>query len=336
MIALLAGGACSLAGPLNPSAVPANAKWFAHMDVEAAVKSKMGSFLRENKALFRIEGLDAVERDLGFDPLKEVRGVTIFSSSSLGEDEEEPTLVAATSALVEQKAEELSAKQPGFRKVSSAGLTYFSWDDDDETKYAAVLPGKGADERLVVFAPDEAGLRAAAAVVSGKKPGLAANSPLLATAPRAGSFLYGAVSSIKAEQEEGDPGAAVLRQSERGTLDVGEAGDEMFADLTLAAKGEKEAANIGQVAGGLLALGRMVAGEDPDMKPLVEAANAITISVEGRNVMLRGRYPVEKASAALKAMAHKAQEHEHEHGEHHGEKHGRGRERKHEGGNPKE
>lgn len=326
--------ASGIASPFDPSVAPPRAKWIVHVDVEAMQGSETGRFILANKQMLDIDADDIEEmnRILQLNMERDLKGFTVYNGSQ-GEHDD-AIGVATFSAEVEKQAERLAKEAPTFKKVVDGDFTYFSWIDQEEVRCAVILPSKGgAALRTVVITPDVASLREAAAVVSGKSPSIGADSPLLARKPGPGSVIF--ASAVEFPRDHEDDMARVLQQAQGGALDIGEANGEIFADLIVRAGKPQEAADIAQVGNGLMALGRMMGAEDPNTKRISELLSGVTITVEGSNVVVKGRYPAAKAVEALReaAKARAADEdNDGEHDHHHGK---RGRKGNHEGEKPK-
>ncbi len=88
-ISVLLGAAvipAALAGPLDPAVVDRNAGWMVHIDMEAALSSRVGGHMhakvmKEDPQLFAV-----IEHDLGMNPTKAVKGVTMYGER-MGADE---------------------------------------------------------------------------------------------------------------------------------------------------------------------------------------------------------------------------------------------------------
>ncbi len=331
---LALGLAPGVASPFDPSVAPAAVKWIAHVDVEAMQASEAGRFILANKQMLDIDADDIEEmnRILQLNMERDLKGFTVYNGS--GGERDDAIGVATFSAEVEKQAERLAREAPTFKKVVDGDFTYFSWIDQEEVRCAAILPSKGgAALRTVVITPDAASLREAAAVVAGKSPSIAADSPLLSRRPAPGSVIF--ASAIEFPRERGDDMARVLQQAQGGTLDIGETNGEIFGDLVVRAGKPQAAGDIAQVGNGLMALGRMMGAEDPETKRLADALSAITITVEGSNVVVKARYPAAKAVEALRQAADARaadEDNDGEHHQHHGKK---GRKGNHEGEKPK-
>lgn len=329
-VALCAGAA----SPLDPSVAPPRVTWIVHVDVEAMQASETGRFILANKQMLDIDAddLEEMNRILQLDMERDLKGFTVYNGPEGGEDD--AIAVATFSAEVEKQAERLAKEAPTFKKVVDGDFTYFSWVDKDEVRCAAILPSRaGAGLRSVVIAADAPSLREAAAVVSGKSPSIGADSPLLARKPAPGSVIFATASEFPRGDE--DDMARVLQQAQGGAVDIGEANGEVFGDIIVRAGEAKAAADIAQVGNGLMALGRMMGAEDPATKPMANLLSAITITVEGSNVVVKGRYPAVKAVEAMREMAKAREADEGDDGEHHGHHGKEGRKGNHGGGKPK-
>ncbi len=296
-VALISGPAAN-AGPLNKAWVGRDAQWVAHVDVEAGLASTLGRYVTTHREELKLEGLEEIKKELGIDPLADIKSLTIYGSASDGSD---GIAVIHTTAAVEQMIVKLRQKEKSLTTVSVDGMTLYTWNDHGMTRFAQVRPASDAADRIVIVGADKDRLLGGIAVLEGKAAGLAAAAEgPMSTDPKAGSFMFAAMNKLP------DSEAAPLRHAKSIVMDMGEADKEIYADLQVNTLTAQDAANMMQVMQGGLALARMAASSDPEHPELREIsalADGITISTDESRISAKFRYSAEKITSCLQGLA---------------------------------
>ncbi len=294
-----AGGAA--AGPVNKAWIGADAKWYVHVDAEAAVGSALGQFVVANRGRLGLEGMDGL-RALGIDPFKDVKGVTIYDTD---ENPEHAVVVASTTAAVEQLMDMLRS-DPATRTMEIEGHTLVAFDDNGKAQYWHVRPGATPDTRLVVMSDEWKVVTDALKVVDGGSSSLARIGPgsPLAGEAGSGSIVFVRASELPAPVKNNpDPNASALLSQVGGVqLDVGERDGEIYGDALLFTSSGENAANMSQVAQGLLALGRMITKDNADLAPVSAVLGATKVEPSDRQLKVSFRFPSKKVVDAVESM----------------------------------
>ena len=293
-------GAAALAGPLDKAVVPRGAQWVFHLDAEAGWASTMGRYIVDHRADLDLEELDRVKQETGIDPVKDIKGVTVYGT---GPAECDGVAVIYASAAVDQMvARMLETKEDGIRQTDVEGYKVLTWTEDEKPRYAQVRPdGEG---RLVIAASDAAHLLLGIHVLEGKERSLKGEqSGLGAAAPGPGSIVFASASHLP------DAEALPFQHAEGLTLDAGETAHEIYADLRVTAKSTEEATNMSQVAMGAIAMARMLANNNPEYKDAVQLLNGVSVVCEQREVVGKFRISSDQVGAALAAMSEKGRPH---------------------------
>lgn len=323
-VALVVGAAAGVrasAAPFDPKVVGKGAAWVVHVDVEAAVASAIGKHLLKNQdALEFDEAFGEMRGELGIDPEKDVFSITVYGAEPEDEDVE-PTLVVVGSETIETQAIKLAEKHEEMRKETIEGLTVYTVDHDGDPMSVIVAPGPAANRRYLVTADTKERALWALKVVQGKAERITGEG----LAPRSGSIVFGAATNMLRDLDF-EPASNVLQHAEGGTIDIGEAGADIYADLTVKAGSEQAAKDMTQVVSGLLAMGRMMVGENPEMQPLLEAAASIAPEAQGNTMRIQWKFPSAKACEAFDKMI---KDHHEDHDDHdHEERHERSKREK--------
>jgi hypothetical protein len=307
------------AGSLQKSRVAADAQWLAHIDVEGLISSDIAQFVinqaHDADAHFDVDldELNGIKEQLGIDPFKDIKDVTVYGN---GNPETEPTFIAifSTTAAVDNFLESLKAQGPGYKQFEAGGLTVQSIDDEHGgTLFFHVQGGPTSEDRTIVVSKDAERLVRGVNLVQGKGANLAAApNPALTHSPQPGSFMFAAAQGLPWMQgDEDDPSSALVRDAESLVFDAGAMGDETFMSMALTSKKAEDATNVADMVRGLLAMGKMAAGSEPELAPFKATINAVRITSEGDRVAINMRQKTSELIEALKSAAAADEDDEH-------------------------
>lgn len=297
-VAVGALGGATAAGPVNKNWIAANATWYVHLDAEAAVNSSLGQFVVNNRGRLGLEGIAGL-RDLGIDPFKDIKSVTIYDTD---DDPEHAVVVASTTSAVEHLMDLLKS-DPATRSMSVDGHALLAFDDKGKTQFWHVRAGETPDARVVFMSDDWRTVTDAVKVASGDRSSLAragAGAPL-AGEPGSGSILFIRAAELPRNvRENPDPNASALLGQVGGVqLDLGERAGEVYGDAQFYTASAEDAQNMSQVAQGLLALGRMITKNNPDLAPIGAALAAVRVEPQERQLKVNIRFAARQAVEAL-------------------------------------
>ena len=299
--ALAVCAAAAAAGPVNKSWIAADATWYVHVDSEAAVNSGLGKFVVANRGRLGLEGMDGL-RALGIDPFKDVKGVTIYDTD---DNPEHAVVVASTTAAIEQLIDMLKT-DPATRTMTVENHSIIAFDDKGKTQYWHVRPGEAPDTRVVFISDDWKIVTDALKVVDGATSSLSRIGPgsPLAGDPASGSIIFIRASELPSNVKNNpDPNASALLGQVGGVqLDVGERDGEIYGDAQLFTNSGEAASNMSQVAQGLLALGRMITKDNPDLAPISSVLGATKVEPQDRQLKVSFRYESKKVIEAVESM----------------------------------
>lgn len=289
----------------DPARVAAGARWVAHVDVEALAASELHAALAEDGEL-RLE--DEVEelKELGLEPLKDLRSVTVYSVDPRSEH---AVVLLVGNANVDGALERLKGRE-GYREERVEGQPVHVWGGDGGAWYAAVLRREGSQDRLVVQSDDRASLVLACGVLEGRAEHLAVGEDPAATTgavlrarPEEGSILFAAATTRLAELPGLELASNVVKLADDVVFDLGEARGELFARLRVDARTEKEARQVQQVLQGAAALLALVGGEDPEVGRVVQdLSGALRFTTAGAEVHAEFRMPTRRLIDDLRAL----------------------------------
>lgn len=294
VVLMLAG--LAQAGPLDTKQISADAKWAAHLDVDALVASNMFKKVQAQaiKDHPQLEAqLRAFRNLFRFDPLTDLHGITVYGAQLKKE-----TGVAVIHAKVDQKLLlDLVKANPSYQGGTYGKYELHAWKDHAKHQNAAFFKPD-----VIVFGASTDELKAAIDVLEGTKPSLAGDS---------GALLPGLIFYARAR----DLGEASLhcksplsKQVDSAVLMLGENKGEMGLRVSLTAKDAETAKHMKAVADGALSLATLTKVDDSDAMKLI---GAVRTTLADKAVTVEGSAPVDLIWSLIqkeiaKKAAHKA------------------------------
>lgn len=282
--------ATAIAGPLKKDRVAADARWLIHVDVEGLLDSTVGAFLLEHAEQFDIDldDFDEMKRELGVDPRTDLKSVTLYGSGD--EPGEDAIIVAVTNDRVDRALEKLLDNDDvPIRRRALNGKPVYVIGRKGDRHYLSIQP-LGEHRRLVVISDDKEGFRNALDVIAGDSPAISmGRSHIPADDPQDGSLLFLSVGDIEAFDDY-NPASQILRMSDGFTADIGEVDGVLTGRASVTAENPEIAGDISTVLNGLVAMGRLMAARQPELAPINELAESLTIRTRGSRISIRISY----------------------------------------------
>lgn len=278
------------AGELQRQHVPAEARWVGHFDMQAFQRTGLWREIvarsgPDGDVGISFDELEELRTELGIDPLKDLRSVTIYGRS---EDEDDVVVLLETTAAIDNALTRFS-QEDGYRLTEHAGLEIHAWSNDG---YVHVMPGPD-NGRLVTIAPRLANVVEGVRVIHSQSPSLAAEtSPRLSAMPLSGSFLFFASIDGIPGIHEIDASSQVAALATGLVFDLGESGSELFVRANVQTGDVESALNLGDVVDGLLALGKLALGSQDAPPEIVGLLRALQVETRGSAVWIEFRYDV--------------------------------------------
>jgi hypothetical protein len=283
--------------PLHSGWVSADALWLIHVDVGGFKGSTIGRYVLDHPCEFDLSGLDEFEEEVGLSLLDDVMSVTLYGFSD--EPDTDGVIIAVTTGRADEALARLQENpEVRMREIERDGSLLYAIDADGEQFYLNVRRADRRDRRLVVLAHSEAALLDALRVIDGRAPGLVAGrSAVLNGGPGPGSIVF--VGASGGELLGHQPGSEILRLSDGVTIDVGERDGMAYAEGRIFADSPEKAADIADVLHGILAMGRLLAAEEPEAQPLAGLADAVDVTIRDRKINVRISYDAERLLGIL-------------------------------------
>jgi hypothetical protein len=288
----------AIAGPVDKTTVPANAKWVLHLDMEAFRKTKVGGYLTDElleKKL--VAGKQKLQTNLSFS-FTNLSSISAYGTRFNQPGEKEGILIIKTTADVKKDIDALTGltvlTDEG-KKITRVRETPYLLYNLNGDAFLAINPGN-----TLVVAKTKEEVESAQEVILKKKENLSKNETFAKLTSGDGAFFF-----LAAVQGLGEapvpPQAQVLKETDGGRLLLGEDTDNVFLDLLLQGKSAEAAGKIQQIFQGLVALGSL----NTEHKELSDLANATKVSADGQEVRVRLQYPVSKVIDKIQEKAPK-------------------------------
>ena len=291
-------GSAALAGPLNKAWVAADAKWVVHVDVEAAMGSTIGKCVVEHQSELNLEPLNQFNKYTGLDAFKDIKGITLYSQSI---EADGGVVVVVGTAKIEESVNRLAAQDKTMHKVEMDGRVVYRWSENKVEKFGC-LRTTGEGERMLIVCGTQPELDSALAVVEGKVETAAkvAEGSLSAT-PRGGSMVFVAVRGLD-EGGTRTKGPKILRTAREFNADIGEDSEGLYGDMKLKAATAKDAKTTADYLQGMLAVGKMMVGGDPETKQLSELMDSVSFAANESELSAKFRVKHEQLTALVEEV----------------------------------
>jgi hypothetical protein len=299
------------AEPLDLKQVAADAKWAAHLDVDALMASSMVQKARQEVLKKHPEAeqhLAMIRNICKFDPTKDIHGITIY-----GRQIKKDTGVAIVRAKVDQNMLLEKAKLAPEHRVSTYGkYELHSWIHAKGSKHERGMTGTFYKPDVMIFGASADEVMAALDVLDGAKPNFAAKGPSPCSSIPSGAVLVAGVTSLAdANLPCKSP---LVKQVDSLGIAMGENQGQVFFAAKLAVKQAEIAQQMKAVVEGAIALAALTKSDDAEA---IKMINAVKVTVAEKTVSVEWQAPVDAVWAQAQKAIAKAKE-AHKRWVHHG------------------
>jgi hypothetical protein len=233
------------AGPANAKHLPADAKWYLHLDVEAAKQTVLfDTVLSAVKAQFPVDDVLAqLKAGIGVNPLTDISGITVYNNSF----EKDVAAVVVYAKVDVGPLNNALAQNPDYKETPYGKHTLLGWTDQNDAK-----PKTGCfyGDGIILMADKVDTLKLAVDTLDGAKP---AGSALVKSTVEKGVFLSAAADLAHAN----DPNVArLLSSAQPATAGFSENDGKLQITVNLTATGPEQAAQIKRMLDGVAAFGK--------------------------------------------------------------------------------
>lgn len=258
------------AAPLDLSAVPADAVWMMHLDMDAVRESTVVKRVYERAMKMHPHAATMIElavKMTGSDPRKDLDGVTLY-----GFDTDKRNGVMVLRGSVNRDVlTRMVEKAADHRTMEHGGRTLHAWTHKRGGRSEPVAGAFFSDD-VVVVSRLESHVKTAIDVLDGKKTSVGEDSPL-AGRVRPGSILVARASDVAPETK-----CPVLRQGRSFRVAIGEHDGRSFYRARLRMESDTAAGHVESVVKGISSLVALRWGDDA---VAVALASATRTTVEG-------------------------------------------------------
>lgn len=265
--ALLMGGSVR-AGTLSPADVDAEAKWLAHLDMEAFQRSTIGAYaVKQIRQRMEEENESPIGIDVDM-ALSEIHSVTAYGSEFKDRPEERSALVMRTGnrarAIIDgfiANAEATAEGEPPVKPVVGSDLSAYELEGGVFFAFA--------QDNVLIASKSFAQLLRANAILEGEAASLAQSDSELLQAEPEGFFFVASVNEL--DTLDGvPPQARILQKATGGQLSIGEVGAMLRSNLVLATQDNQVADQLYRIVQGMIALASFAEVEDESFALLTE------------------------------------------------------------------
>jgi hypothetical protein len=266
------------------SAIPPDAQWALYVDVPKLTSSAMFKALVDEGEMAKIQGkTDQFFAKLRIDPLKDLKGVTVFG---LGKEDED-AVVVLSGKFDRAHLTSLVKAETSHKEIPFGKHTIYSWDDDEFGAFAA--------DDLIILGENEQAIKSALDAMEGRKRDAA--PPILASILKEfpdAIMVFGVNSIPKLLGEHDKPVILTKMKSAGGAL--AEIGENLRLEVNILADTAQVAKDVEQAIRGLIAIANLQL-QEADAQAF---AQAIKIAVDGENVRIDAVYPLNKVFHLLR------------------------------------
>jgi hypothetical protein len=267
-VAMLASAAIPLAAaPLDLAAVPADAKWLMHVDMDAARDSVVVQRAWERMLKMHPHAggmMDMVTRMAGMDPRKDLRDATAYGRDT---DKRNGVMIVRAKANREFLTR-MVEKAADHKTMKHGDYTLHAWTHK-RGRHSGPVVGAFHKDDVMVFARTEAAVTAALDVLDGRQAAVTGDAPL------AGRVRPGSIVVARATAVDPDTKCPVLKQGKGFRVAMGEHEGKSFYRARLEMASPAAADDVVDVVKGFTALASLRWGGEADAMRLVDGVKTV-------------------------------------------------------------
>ena len=261
----------ALAAGVNAKHVASDAKWYVHLDADAARQSTLYTAVLDSlRAQFPIDDAVAqIKQVIGVDLLKDISGVTIYNTSF----EKDVAAVLVYAKVDKTLLTQAIASNPNHKDETYGKHLIHIWTDDNDgkTKTAAFW-----GDEVVVMGDKSATLKAALDVLDDQKKG---GSELIKEQKK-GTFAYAAAHLSQSPDQNV---SQLLSNTEAVQASAGESDGNLLVNLNLTAKTADQASQLMKILEGVKAFADFGMKDTPVTQGLIRK---VKVAADGAKISL--------------------------------------------------
>ncbi len=270
-----------MGGPINSREVPARSRAIVHIDIEALLASEIGEFALGHAD--GLEDLDEVRREIGLDPLKDIRDITVCL---LSDDEEDVVILATVSDALENVLDRLEdfGEELNHDVRRRFGGDLHTFDADGKRMGALVREGRGGYR--VAISPDADLLRIVGETIDGDRESIRdQDHDFGRLRARDGAFVQLVALDISKLPFHDDLPGGVAKMLKGVVAQIGEDGGRVYCNARVGVGSAEDAENLVRMGQGLLAMLHLAKnldeGHDEELRTAIHLAKGLRIERDG-------------------------------------------------------
>ena len=304
VVATVLVSSTAFGGALDTKVVGGGASWVFHADIEAMLASELGKMFlaaAEKKEGFA-KGVEEMKKQFGCDPLKDIRGVTVYGPKFGARD----AAVVVDATVAADKLIDILKEKESYKSEKYGKHAIHQWVEKkrgaDETTYACFY-----DNKTVVIATGLARLKGALNVLDGDSDNLT-KTKAIKLLPESADGEFFVMAADKIEFPDGKaPRAAMLRGITSAVMQCGESEGGLFMTASVFADSDEDATNMRQFVQGVLAFSMMMRQQEK-FAALKDLGEKIEVSGKGKEVRVDASIPVKSLEKILSFMDERRKE----------------------------
>ncbi len=266
---------------LQTKLIPAEAKWFIHIDVAKFAETELKKILEKNSDNDIGREILGIEKTTGIDFFSDISAVTVIG---MNHDNNEP-VVAFSGSLDKNHLLGLLKEEESLKEINYGNFLIYNWDDDG---YGAFV-----NDNLLIISENRSGLEKVLDTFSGKAnnfTGTPLQKQLTALSPD--TFLVAIAENVSAllDEDDDDFGALLLKKTKSAFFSANEQNGKVEVILSLQTDSTETATNMESMVTGLKAFLAMNEKIDPEW----EIIKSLNVSAKGTTVVLQSQGSVEE------------------------------------------
>jgi len=254
----LCGARPALAAPAVAKHLPADTKWYIHLDAEAfrqtVLFQQVFDFAKVQLPLD--EQLAALKQMIGVNPITDISGITIYNNSF----DKDVAAILIYAKIDQGLLAGAVAQNPDYKEVDYNKHKLLTWTDANDGKKKA---GCFYNADLILMADKPETVQLAIDVLDGVKPAGSA----LVKSPVKNSFLNASANLGLSNDQNA---SRLLSNTEAATASAGESNGVFNVTMNLVAKTAEQGAQIRQMVEGVKAMAALGAAETPTVGKLLQ------------------------------------------------------------------
>lgn len=284
------------AEPLDRKQLPADVRWFVHVDLDAARQSEVGKTVRSlwlSKAVPQ-RWLEEFRDATGSDAVNDFHGVTVFNSSF----EPDQGIAIIRGEVDQARVLALVSGLPDHRTEMHGSYELHLWTDPRTDRTSA---GAFHDKKTVVLGSDADAVRAELDLIDGKGKGLAGErSPLAEPAP-AGTFIELAARGLSSAPDLPFE-SPIVKQCQDLSISLGEKEGRTFLHGRLVINSAEVAGQVRALLDGMRAFAMLKARENPTT---IRLLSAVQVTADDRAVRVEWEAANEDVARGIRQQLQK-------------------------------